>query len=192
VAASVGQALALVFGFLGLFGAPLLIFVALFVYLGAAQEASLVQMKAALGGIPVQRAMITDYRALAPDDSLGTAVRHILEGFQQDFPVVQDDRVVGMLTRAKLLSALSESGVNASVGGVMQTEFETAEPGEMLEAVFLRLQSCDCHSLPVLRNGQLVGVITMENLGEFLMIQSALKGKTPRAPAPLPENAAQP
>lgn len=133
-------------------------------------------MKSALGGIPIQRAMIKDFRTLAPSDSLGQAVEHILAGFQQDFPVVEQGRMVGVLTRNDLLKALSQRGSNARVEEAMQRQFETADPNEMLETVFARLQACGCHSLPLVRNGQLAGLITMDNLGEFLMIQSALRG----------------
>ena len=56
----------------------------------------------------------------------------------------------------------------------MQTEFERAEPAEMLETVFTRLQSCKCPALPVISNEQLVGVITLENIGEYLAIRSAI------------------
>ncbi|MCI0695198.1 site-2 protease family protein [candidate division KSB1 bacterium] len=153
-----------------------LVFIALFVWMGATQEASMVQMKSSLGGIPIQRAMIKDFRTLSPSDSLARAVEHVLDGFQQDFPVVEDGRVVGVLTRNDLLKTLSQRGPEARVEEAMQRQFETADPNEMLESVFARLNACRCHSLPLVRNGQLAGLITMDNLGEFLMIQSALRG----------------
>jgi CBS-domain-containing membrane protein len=65
------------------------------------------------------------------------------------------------------------------VGEVMQREFHTAGPLDMAEGILVRLQECNCHSLPVVQNGRLVGLLTAENLGEFLMIQSALKGGKP-------------
>jgi len=177
IAANVGQGMAFLFGFIGLFYNPFLVFIALFVWLGATQEASMVQMKSALGGIPVQRAMIKDFRTLAPSDTLQRAVEHILNGFQQDFPVVEQGRVVGVLTRNDLLKALSQRGSNARVEEAMQRQFETADPNEMLEPVFARLNASRCHSLPLVRNGQLAGLVTMENVGEFLMVQAALAGK---------------
>lgn len=73
IAANIGQAMALLFGFLGFFTNPFLLFIALFVWIGAGQEASMTQLKSALGGIPIGRAMITDYRTLSPGDSLGRA-----------------------------------------------------------------------------------------------------------------------
>ena len=45
---------------------------------------------------------------------------------------------------------------------------------DMLEAAFAKLNNCNCHTLPVTRNGRLVGLLTMDNLGEFMRIQTAL------------------
>ena len=67
IAATVGQGMALLFGILGLFSNPFLVFIALFVWIGAQQEASMVQMKYALGGIPVRQAMQTEFAALNPN-----------------------------------------------------------------------------------------------------------------------------
>jgi hypothetical protein len=64
IAATIGQGMALLFGFLGVFGNPFLLFIALFVWIGAGQEASMAQMKSALSGIPVARAMLTDFRTI--------------------------------------------------------------------------------------------------------------------------------
>ena len=174
-AASIGQGMAFLFGFIGLFYNPFLLFIALFVWMGAQEEASLVQMRSALRGIPIGHTMITDFEALSPGDTLSQAVAHVLRGFQQDFPVVESGRVAGVLTRADLLTALAQRGQEASVGEVMQRQVETADPSEMMESVFARLQTCGCHSLPVVQNGQLRGMVTMENVGEFLMIQAALQ-----------------
>jgi hypothetical protein len=39
-----------------------------------------------------------------------------------------------------------------------------------------KLNECKCHTLLVTRNGKLVGLLTMENLGEFMRVQAAIKG----------------
>jgi Zn-dependent protease len=176
VAATVGQGMAFLFGLIGLMlGAPMLLFIAFFVWIGAAQESSLAQMKAALGGIPVRRLMITDFRALHPDDTLQRAIELTLATTQRDFPVVEADRVVGVLTQRALIQGLTEKGRDAPVASVMERNFQLAELSEMIEPAFLRLQTCNCSTLPVLDAGRLVGLLTLENVGEFLSIQSALK-----------------
>jgi len=175
IAAQIGQLMAFVFGFIGLFTNPFLVFIALFVWMGAAGEASMVQMKSSLSGIPVRQAMITDFRSVAPGDPLRVVVDHVLAGFQQDFPVTEDGRLIGVLTRDDLIKAVAGEGLDAPVASIMRREFETADPAEMLETAFLRLQNCDCHALPVVRGDQLVGILTMDNVGEFMMVQAAVR-----------------
>lgn len=174
-AATLGQVIAFIFGFIGLFTNPFLVFIALFVYIGAAQESSMVQMKSALSGIPVSQAMLTDFRTLKEGDPLSQAVELIMSGTQQDFPVFSGERVVGVLTRKGLVDALQRLGQAAPVSAAMECKYESIDSSDMLEDVSRKLQTQDCHTLPVEHDGQLVGLITMENIGEFLMIRSALK-----------------
>ena len=171
-AAMVGQGMAIFFGFVGLQGNPMLIFIALFVWIGAGQEASVVQMKSALAGIPLRRAMLTHFRTLTPASTLGDAVDLLLTGSQQDFPVVDNGRVEGMLTRSDLVKALPQRGRAALVADSMR-ECPVAQASEMLETVLGRLQGRDCHTIPVLERGALIGLVTMDNVGEFLMIHAA-------------------
>ena len=185
IAASIGQSMALVFGFLGFFYNPFLMFIALFVWIGAAQEASMALMKSSLAGIPVMRAMITDFQTLTPRDPLARATELILAGSQQDFPVVDDGQVGGILTRHDLIAGLTKGGHDALVGDTMQREFETVDASEMLETAFRRVQSCQCRTVPVLRSGRLVGLVTMENVGEFVAIQAADKNFAAAAREPI-------
>ncbi len=189
IAASIGQGMAWVFGFIGLFTNPFLMFIALFVWMGAAQEAGQAQMKSALAGLPVSRVMMTDFRVLRPGDTLARAVEHILAGSQQDFPVVEGRLVVGVLTRGDLLTGLAKQGQLTPVAEVMQGKVCTAEAGEMVESVLARLQQEDCRVLPVMRNGELAGILTMENLGEYMMIQAALGEAARSRPAKGPSAA---
>ena len=177
LAASIGQGMAILFAFAGLLGNPILIFIALFVWIGAGQEASMVQMKSALAGIPVRRAMLTHYRTLTPESTLGEAADMVLDGSQQDFPVVDGGQVQGVLSRSTLVAALTRTGRAATVGDHMSRDCATAAPSEMLESVLARLQAHNCHTLPVVERGVLVGLVTMDNVGEFLMIQAARRNR---------------
>ena len=174
VAASIGQGLALILGFIGLFANPLLIFTALFVWIGAAQESRMVQIRSSLAGIPVSRAMMTDFRTLTAHNTLADAVELVRAGAQQDFPVLEGGQLVGVLTRRDLLAALTRLGQETPVADVMRREFQVTDSHEMLKGAFSRLQACACHTLPVTHEGRLVGMVTMENVGEFLRVQAAL------------------
>jgi len=175
IAASIGQAMAFIFGFLGLFSNPFLLFIALFVYMGAAQEASMAQMRFAFSGIPAREAMVTQFRTLSANDSLGKAIELLIGGYQQDFPVLDQDQLVGVLTRNGLVAGVGRLGKEALVREVMRRDFGTVDANEMLEIIFQKIQECECSSLPVIQQGRLVGIITPENIGEFVMIRSALQ-----------------
>lgn len=175
LAARIGQSIAWLFGLVGLFTDPFLLFIALFVWMGAEQEAAMAQVHTSLGAIPVQQVMLTDFRTLGPDDPLSSAIEHTLAGWQQDFPVVFGDHVLGVLTREDLLRTLAERGSEVPVRDAMNRDFQTADSHDMLERGLATLQSCKCRSLPVVHDGQLVGMLTMDNIGEFFMIQSALR-----------------
>jgi CBS domain-containing protein len=88
---------------------------------------------------------------------------------------MEGDRVVGVLTRAKLLEALAKGGRDAPVAEAMETTFRTAEPTEPVEQVLTRLQESHCHALPVVSDHRLDGVLTLDNVGEFMMIETALR-----------------
>jgi Zn-dependent protease/predicted transcriptional regulator len=176
IAAHVGQALALVFGLVGLIWNPFLVFIALFVWIGAAQENAMVQMKGAMSGIPLQRVMQTDFEVLERDDQMLRAVQLTLAGSQKDFPVLYNGELVGVLRQEDMLRGLHEIGPGARVGEAMQTSFVTAHLGEMVETVFKRLGECNCRTMPVTDfQGRLVGLVTMENMGEFMRIQAAMR-----------------
>ena len=177
IAASAGQAMALLFGLIGFFTNPFLLFIALFVWIGAAQEAGLVEMRAALSGIPVVRAMETVFRVLAPGDSLAHAVDETLASAQQDFPVVDGGIVVGLLTRQALLEGLARRGADSKVVESMLHEFVSVETSEMLDTAFRRLEGKTSRTMPVLHAGTLVGLVTLDNVGDLVAIRSALEGR---------------
>ena len=181
VAATIGQGLAIMFAVMGLFGGPvMLVLIGLFVFLGAQQESQMVEVRSLLRGVPVRDAMIRQFRAVGPQDSLDQVVALLLSGEQQDFPVMDGPRIVGMLTRSALLAALAGGKRDGTVAEIMRPECGSVDEMQPLEATFERMHQGQCPALPVLRHGELVGMITLENIGEWMMIQSALRQATPR------------
>jgi Zn-dependent protease len=177
IAASVGRVFAVLFAVAGFrFGNPFLMLIALFVWLSATGETVAAQTTNALDGVAIDKLMIRDIQTLTPAAPLAQAVRLTLDGFQQDFPVV-DDRgdLVGVLTRGDLLRALVERGDSSDVSSAMHREFAVASPEERLDVALARLRTCGCQALPVVRGRELLGVLTLENVGEYIMIQRALQ-----------------
>lgn len=174
IAARIGQGMAVLFGFVGLFLNPLLILIALFVWIGAAQEAQAAEWKASFAGVPVRAAMLTDFRVLTPEDTLGDAARLLLAGSQRDFPVVADGRLVGILCHQDCFEALQRGGETVPVGAIMRTGFRVVTPDQPLEAALAEGAENALPVLPVAEQGRLVGLLTAENVGEFVMIRRAL------------------
>ena len=177
IAARIGKVFALLFGLAGLFvvNNPFLVVIALFVWISAAAEAAAVQFKTTVGDAPVSNAMIANIRTLAPSDSVSVAVNEVRAGFQHDFPVLEHHAVAGVLTREALLRALADGRGDVPVREIMQKDFASATPDEPLERAMARLQGCHCHTLPVMRDHELVGILTTEKVGEFVMIESAAR-----------------
>src|SRR6266536_405273 len=177
VAATVGQGFAFIFGFLGLFGPnPFLLFIALFVYIGASQEAALAQMKDVSRRFPVSSAMVREFRTLSENATLEEAVDALLATSQHDFPVVDETgSVTGLLTRNDLIAALRKNDPDLRVGDVMRRDIPTVTTGTRFEDAFRIMQECNCPAVPVLdRMKRLVGLLTPENVTELMMVQSAM------------------
>ncbi len=117
-AARVGQGLAVGLGLLGLMGNPFLILIAVFVWIGAGSEAGAVEVDDRLSRHPAGRAMITRFQVLRPDDPLARAIDLTLSGTQKDFPVLDGERIAGVLTQAGILRGLRDLGPQGRVAEV--------------------------------------------------------------------------
>jgi Zn-dependent protease/predicted transcriptional regulator len=176
VAASVGQALAVLFGMWAVFsGNPILLLIAVFVFLAAGAEASAIETSTAGKGMVVSDMMITNFRTIPFYAPLQQAVEYLLEGEQREFPVVDNDgRVEGLLTRENLIKALAERGAGSIVGEAMTPRvagvLPTLEFGRALE----QLRGSGLSTLPVLDPaGRLIGLVTMDNISDLLLVRRA-------------------
>src|SRR5204862_698650 len=107
-----------------------LIFIALFVYIGASQEAALAQMKDVSRRFPGASAMVREFRTLSESGSLQEAIDALLATSQHDFPVVDETgNVTGLLTRNDLIAALRKNDPSLRVGDVMRRDIPTVTTG---------------------------------------------------------------
>ncbi len=188
LAATIGQFLAVVLGFLALgftsipyfsqFN-PLLVFIAIFVFFGAGQEAQMYRGKALVEGLPVRAAMITDYRTLPVGASLGQAAELLLQTSQQDFPIVNGADVIGVLSRQNLLRGLAAHGPTGYVTEAMTREFRTVEPDGDLQAVATEMQTGEHPCVLVMKDDELLGFVTLENLAELLIVRQLTNKQKP-------------
>jgi len=181
VAASIGQALAILFGLAGLImGNFILMFIAFFVFMSAGQEVVFQRSLALMRGQRVRDAMVSRFETLAHADTLGQAADLLLSTSQQDFPVVAGSEVVGVLTRTDLVRGLAEHGPGAYVAGSARREFLRLAPDQDLQVAVEKTQSAPGRVGLVFEGDRLVGLLTEENVGEFFQVREA--GGGARAP----------
>jgi Zn-dependent protease/CBS domain-containing protein len=174
IAAFIGQAFAFVLGFIGLMSNPLLIFIAFLIYIGAQQEAAMAQMKHLSQNIPVSDAMVTHVVSLPREATMDDAVNALLRTSQHEFPVLDPEgHVLGVLMRDDIILALKRQDFSMPVSQVMKRGIPTVHPGDPFDLAFQKMQESAIPALPVVdRWGKFVGIITTENVGELMLINS--------------------
>jgi stage IV sporulation protein FB len=177
VAAFIGQGVAFALGVIGVFSNPMLIFIAIFVYLAASSEAYAVALRAMSRGLPVSAAMTTHFATLTPAARLEDAAQALLRTSQTDFAVIDAaaGKPVGMLGRDDLMRALKQLGPEARVIDAMTTGVPTIGQRRRLEEAFRLLQESSAPAVAVVDDsGRLVGLVTSETASQMLTLKKSL------------------
>ncbi len=184
LAASIGQFVAFALGFIGLLYNPILIFIAIFVYLAAASESHMVALRAVSRGVPVSHAMMTQFATLTPEAHIDEAVQTLLQTSQGEFPVVDGGgKPVGLLGRGDLIRAIKTLGPDARVGEAMTTDMPVIPYRATLEQAFKLLQEKQAQAVAVTdAAGKLSGLVTGETIAEMMMLQEIMPKGTAAGP----------
>jgi Zn-dependent protease/CBS domain-containing protein len=176
IAASIGQGLAFVFGFVGLFYNPFLIFIGIFVYLAAAAEAQDAQIRDVAASVLVGDVMVTDFVRLEGTANMDQAIEALLATTQREFPVVDSaGRLEGLLTRDDMIRALKEAGPGAPVASAMRTDIPSIHSRRSLSEGLRMMQQKSVPAIAVTDGaGHLVGLMTYETIGEMMMVRAAV------------------
>ena len=180
IAASVGQGIAVIFFLIGLWWNPFLVLIAVFIFFGASSEVALAQMRSISKDLRVSAAMVTQFESLPLDSTLNEAVEALLRTSQHEFPITDDlGKVHGILTRDDMIAALRKSGAETPVAEVMRADIPSVPESMLFDRAFAVMQECRCPALSVLDSaGRLVGLFTPENVGEMIMVQSAIGARS--------------
>lgn len=166
-----GRMLAISMGLYGFIYMPMLAFVAFFIYLGAANEGAASRGRSLTQGIPVRAAMVTEYHTLSHGSTIRDAANLLLSTSQQDFPVMLGDQVIGLLGRTALLRGMAVNGPESYIAGSMEREFNSVPPDKDLSEVLPLMAHAGACAL-VMQDGTLLGLLTSENLSQFLLLRS--------------------
>ncbi|TIU23717.1 MAG: CBS domain-containing protein, partial [Mesorhizobium sp.] len=177
IAGTVGQFAAFAFGFIGLVaGNVLLIFVAIFVYLAATAETQAMGLEAAARAVNVRDVMISRFESLPATATLDEAAQALLRTTQHEFPIVDGGgRLRGVLTREGLVAGLQQRGGQAPVIEAMAANIPVVRDYEKLIKALEPLRSGAAPAVGVVdAGGRLVGYVIIENIGELMLLRSAV------------------
>jgi CBS domain-containing protein len=107
--------------------------------------------------------------------TLGDAVELLLTGEQREFPVVDNlGRTEGILTRDNLIRGLSQRGAGSGVADSMTAGAPVVAPTLDFAEALERLRASGLPALPVVdAAGRLVGLLTMDNITDLLLVRRA-------------------
>jgi CBS domain-containing protein len=108
---------------------------------------------------------------VTPSHTFGQVLDSVIHGYQEAFPVLEDAKLVGMLTRDEIMTAAQSPERYQSVRDLMKTNVPTISPQADLFGDGLRiLQQSGLRALPVTENGELVGMLTIEDVGHARLL----------------------
>jgi Zn-dependent protease len=177
LAVTIGQGLAWLMGLWGFLGGGFfLILVAIFIYTGAGQEGRMVQVRSVLRDLTVRQAYSKQVKSLTPQSTLREAIDITLSSFQSDFPVCDNEMLVGLLTHTQLVEALNRTSPDESVTKFMRTDLAPVSPDESLYLAQQRLTEEEIDALPVVERGQFLGLVTARDVNEVYRLASRWPG----------------
>lgn len=134
--------------------------------------------------VPVSTIMTKDIITLNSTDELATAERLFKEHNIRHIPVVEGDKIVGMLSLTDLLRISFADGVYEdqsdvettvynmfSISQVMAKNLKSVAGAATIKEVAEILAEKEFHALPVIENDSLVGIVTTTDLIKYLLEQ---------------------
>ncbi len=174
IAATIGQALAILIGVVGLMGNPFLLLIAVFIFIAAGGEAGYTEMQDVTRGLKAGEAMVSVFETLSVDADADAAARLLLRTTQGEFPVVDGGgQLRGFVTRDVLVDTLRNGGGATPVLEFMLRDIPSVRADSPLEPAFQLLQRRQSPVVAVTGNdGKLAGYIDMQNLGELFLLRT--------------------
>ncbi len=173
VAASLGQLLAIVFIFLGFYVNPFLVFIGLFIILGAQAESNYAQSEALMEGHTVLDLTMHEMPLVSPTTTVAEMVKEILNTQKKNFVVTEGEQVLGIVTQMDVIKALGDRGEEALVRDFMKTDIVYLPSSLPVNEAILKMQTNRTSMALVQEGGKVIGMVDNDNLVEFILIERA-------------------
>lgn len=173
IAAMIGKGLAVLFVIGGFYLNPFLIFIGIFVFMGAHAESRMVSSQSFISGMTARDAVMTRYQTLDLNRPLADAIKLLLDGEAKNFLITDNGRPYGVINRDLIIKGISSGGESLPVKDVADTNLIYCKPDVPLFDVFLEFQKTRTPIILVFDDLQLIGIIDAENIAELMMVNQA-------------------
>lgn len=175
IAARIGQLLAIVFVVVGFSYSPVLIFIGIFIFLGAHGESEMVKTSFLLKNVSAKDFIITKFEELNENETIEKAVELLLNSQSKTFLITSDNKPVGSLSRDEIIKALAENGKSQVIHEVMNRNLTFITGDKPVEELFPVMQANKNGLIIVQENNEFKGIIDWDNLVELIMIRNVMK-----------------
>lgn len=173
IAVNFGHIFALAFAYFGIVRFNIiLIIIAIFIYTAASSEELQVDVKETLKKFRVRDILPRDFLTLKPDTTLAKVLELIFHSHQEDFPVVDSEKLAGFVTRQDIMIGIHKFGMNQMVSDIMRKDFPRAKDTDSLIKAQIIMQENEMRAIPVVKDSQVLGVITLEDIGRVYAMAS--------------------
>jgi Zn-dependent protease/CBS domain-containing protein len=176
-AVSVGKSFAIAMGIFGLFASPILIAIAIFIYLGASGEEKATVISITLEGVKVRNVMtsVPDVIYVPPDWTLEQLIDVMFKTRHMGYPVQESHAspVLGVITFSDVQRVPASERVAIRVEDVMKREIISIRPdADAFDALKL-MSSRNLGRLIVMDDGQMVGIVSRTDLMRAIQFRGA-------------------
>ncbi|SDK71526.1 CBS domain-containing protein [Halanaerobium congolense] len=172
ITSRVGKVFAWIFGIIGFMsGNFLLVFIAFFIYIGASQEHQFSNIKLALSNLKVKDLMTRDVKTVPVNMSIHSLVEKMFADKHSGFPVLRDDKVVGIVTMEDAKKIPQDEYRNTPVQSIMNKDLHCVKGDDELFEAFKLLFQKDIGRLLVMDDGELQGIITRSDVMTGLRVR---------------------
>lgn len=173
IAVRLGHIFALIFAYIGLVhGHIFLLIIAVFIYMAASSEGMQVEVQETIKNYRVKDVLSDKFGSVTPETTLAQVLELVFHTHQEDFPVIEDTKLVGFITRRILIRAVHEREKEVAVSQVMRTDILPVKSSMNLDALQKAMQEHGTSAFPVGEKGQIVGVVTLDDINRVYIMLS--------------------
>lgn len=173
IAVNFGHIFAILFGYFGfLHGNIMLVVIAVFIYMAASSEELQVDIKETLKKFTIKDIMPSQFVTLDKNATLSKVLEIMFHTHQEDFTVVEENIMVGFVTRNDIINGIHQKGVPALVSEIMRTDYPALHEYDSLNKAQSIMQDNNVRALPVIREGGITGIVTIEDISRVYAVMS--------------------